>query len=238
VADSKQVRPKLRREDLYGGGDNGGLLQGKYQTEKVFAWFQKHHQQSRTLIDDKGYYHRGDHSWRVSYGVRYALNHPLRHVQMAVQYPWFVTWQKPSPSEAETAVRYRKKFMSLVSAIDFVATKAQYVDPSAAVVSVHGYDIPPDLRGKLPSPWKWCPRCMTARKFRRVRPQQEFFAHVKVEKENSRTGRSEWVWVDRRLALMQCPVCRCTNRDPKFRRSNQPWTIRKFRQGARRAKRR
>jgi hypothetical protein len=108
------------------------------------------------------------------------------------------------------------------------------VDKHAALVHKNGFDIPKEFRGKIPAPWKWCPRCMTARHFRPVQPQETFFA-----------SRKEWIdskaryeYRDRKLRLMHCTVCGLTNRDGIMRRSNQPWEVRVFRRGVRRARRR
>jgi hypothetical protein len=120
----------------------------------------------------------------------------------------------------------------------FVATKAQYVDKHATIVSRHGYDIPPQLRGKLPGNWKWCPGCMKPRKYRRQYQlsgdPQTFFAY---RKEWNR-DKLRYEFRDRKLALMACPICGLTNRDHKFRRSNQPWEKITIERGRTRTRRR
>jgi hypothetical protein len=209
--------------DLYGGGDTGNLLQGRYHTEAIYAWFQNRHKKAAPFIED-GVYRRDDHEWAVPYGVRYALSLHLTHAQIAVKFPWYVTWR----SRKDRTRRLRKYFMSLPAAIDFVATRAQYADPKAAIVCRHGIDIPEKLRNKLPKPWKWCPRCMTARKYKRVYPEAWFYARIRNEVDEL---------IERRLPVMYCPVCGGTNRDARFRRSNQRWVVRKFKRGVVRARR-
>jgi len=75
---------------------------------------------------------------------------------------------------------------------------------------------------------------MTARRFRAIIPELHFFA---LRKEWN-AEKQRYDWNERKLREMRCEFCGCTNRDPKMRRSNQPWTIRKFKPGVRRARRR
>jgi hypothetical protein len=151
--------------------------------------------------------------------------------QIAGKYPWYVTWISPT-----RGTRLKKKFESLASAMVFVTTKAQYVDPNASIISRHGYDVPPKLRGKFPHKrlGYWCPCCMDARKFYPVFPPQEI--HVSKKVKDTDTGR--YVTKLRRVRLLRCKVCGTTNRDAKFRRSNQPWEVRRFKRGVIRARRR
>jgi hypothetical protein len=244
----KLRKTALRVNDLYGGGVEGGLLQGRYGTPKVYAWFQNRHRRAfKSSITEDGYYHSdeetqfgNDHTWKVPATVRECLRQNLTYGQVNVREAWYATWASPKTGE-----RRRKKFSSPFQAINFIATKAQYVDPHACVVSrTRAYDIPPRYRGKVPyrkeregkSPitWYWCPLCMQPRRFRAVRPLQDFFAMVKVWSEDQQ----RYKWADRRLRLLECKYCECTNRNAVFRRSNQPWEVRKFKKGARRAKRR
>ena len=246
---AKKLRKKartLRVSELYGGGVSGGLLQGRYGTEQVYAWFQNRHRRQHSSIDEDGYYHSdeetafGDsHSWKVPTTVRLCLRQSLTHGQINVREPWYVTWVSP-----KTGQRLRKRFGSPYQGIHFIATKAQYVDPHACLVSrTREYDIPPRFRGKVPRKdekgrtWYWCPLCMQPRRFRAAKlygKLQEFHAMVKVWSED----KQRYVFKDRRLRLLECKYCGCTNRMPVFRRSNQPWEVRKFKRGARRAKRR
>lgn len=225
--------PPVRRptsvDDLY----EGNRLHPDFVTDKkVYAWFQKRHQKILPLIDDEGYYRHDGHEWKVPYGVRIALKTYLTWSQMANRYPFYVTWQ------GKSGKRFKKFFMSMPHAIQFVATKAQYVDPQACVASRHGYEVPPKLRGKFPlkrgsHTYYWCPCCMDARRFYRV-GDDEFYAMKKFWSEEKK----RYVWADRKLALMRCSFCGITNREPKFRHSNQPFELRKIKKGARRIKRR
>lgn len=219
--------------DLYGDGETGNLLRGKYHTEKVYAWFQGRHRKGVRLVDDEGYYRRNDHEWKIPYGLRDALHQPLIPSQFTTQYPFYVTWLSP-----KTGRRLKKYFGTMPQAIQFVAEKAQYVDPDAAVVARHPRDIPAKLRGKFPRTMGgkmhyWCCHCMAPRRFQRVYPIQTFSALKKYWSEEKQKYR----WKDVNLAVLECTVCKATNRDSRFRRSNQPFEIRKFKQGVRRARR-
>jgi len=167
----------------------------------------------------------------VPYGTRYALTQPLVWGQMVSKYPWYVTWASPT-----TGRRLKHKEESLASAIILVTTRIQYADPNAWIISRIGYDVPPRLRGKLPHKTLgyWCPCCMTARKFYPTVPEARFYANKKVWSEEKRRYETRV----RVLRLLRCKVCGITNRDVKFRRSNQPWEKRKFKRGVTRARRR
>lgn len=220
-------------EDFFGEGSTGNLLRGCFTGDpEVYAWFQKRHSKGLKFLDKDGYYERNDHRWKVPYGVRDALHQPLMAVQITTKYPFFVTWVSP-----KTGKRLRKLFMSLPHAIVFVAERAQYVDEDAAIVARHGFDIPTKLRGKFPRKMDgrmhyWCPRCMSPRRFRKT--DSVFFADKKFW--NEEKGHYEWKNV--KLAVVECTVCGITNRDYKFRRSNQPFEKRKIKKGVRRVKRR
>lgn len=140
--------------------------------------------------------------------------------QVAQRYPWAVI----AKTDDKT---YVKKCETMLRAVEVHKRWVEKV-PNATIVSrVRGYDIPPELRGKLPAGWKWCPRCCKGRKFKPVEPAQHFYAERKEW--DYQLGR--YVWKERRLKLLECPLCGCTNRDPIFRRSNQPWEVKRLRAG-------
>lgn len=228
---SKRGRPSSV-EDLF----DGTQLRGQYQSDDVYAWFQKRHSKGNSLIDSEGVWRRDGHEWKVPYGVRCALKEKLTFTQIATKYPFFATWVSP-----KTGKRLRKYFMSLPAAIDFVASKAQYVDEKASVVSRHGFYIPTKLMGKFPRKvgrftYYWCPRCMHPRRFHRT--EEEFYANKKFLVWNDKARAMVWEWKNVKLAVMECTTCGITNRDAKFRASNQPVEKRKFKKGVTRAKRR
>lgn len=224
------MKTKLSIDDLFGGGVTGNMLNGYFDGDpRVYHWFQTRHKKHNHFINRRGIYNHRGHEWPVPYGIRLALAQRLSNAQMVVRYPWYVTWQSP-----RTGRRLKKYFESLPAAIHFIATKAQYVDPRACVVSRQGYHIPAKLRGRLPRPWKWCPCCMTARKFYRAYSGETFYAQVKEWSEE----KQRYIFKERRVALLRCKVCGITNRNHKYRRSNQPWEVRRFKPGARRARRR
>ena len=238
VSDVRRAARDLSRvSDLYGGGSNGRLLATDICSDpklfgRVKRALQKRHDKGMGRIGDDGFYRRGEHEWKVPLGVRLCLGtqQPLVWAQIVQQYPWAVVWRSPKSGK-----KLRKYFSTPISAIDFIATAAQYVDKHACVISRSvGYDIPRQLRGKIPSPWRWCPRCMTARRFKRRYPERIFYATRKEWNEE----KERFQWVERKLATLDCPHCGCTNQDIHMRRSNQPWEVRRIKQGVRRVKRR
>lgn len=228
---TRRAKRSVRASELYGAGASGNLMQGRYSTNvKVLRYIKKRHKRYGRLIDENGFFRYEGHKWKVPFGVRLCLRRTLVNNQITVRYPWAVVWRSP-----KTGKRLKKYFSTPYQAIVFITTKAQYVDSRTALIARSvGYDIPPQLRGRIPKPWKWCPNCMGARRFKAVDPQEVFFAQVKVWNEK----KFIYEYRDRKLRLMRCEICGCTNRDRKFRRSNQPWETRKFKPGVRRAKKR
>lgn len=233
----RPVSPPARKpstvEDLYGGGESGNLIHPDFDRPDVYAWFQRRHTKGLRLIDEDGFYRRDDHEWKVPYGVREALKVRLVYNQMAVKYPFYVTWVSP-----KTGKRHKKYVSCIATGIQLIATRLQYVDPEAAVVSrTVPYHIPPKLRGKFPRRMNgkqmyWCPCCMAPWSFKRARPFAEFFAMKKHWSEE----KGRYIWVDRRLALLECGFCGITNRNSTFRGSNQPYELRHIKAGVRRVK--
>lgn len=226
-----KTRKRLTVEALYGAGDSGHLMKPEYsERADVQALIQRRHEQGGMWIED-GVWHRGGHEWPVPYGVRTALKASLTHSQVVNKYPWIATWRSP-----RTGKRLKRRCMSLPAAIDFVARKAQYVDPQASVYSRHGFYIPTDLMGKFPRRGKtgrlyyWCPRCMQPRTFHRT--GDEFTTQKKFWS----SEKERYIWKDVKLAVVACTTCGITNHDSKFRASNQPVEKRRFKQGARRAR--
>jgi hypothetical protein len=164
-------------------------------------------------------------------GLRQAMRLNLVWVQIVHQYPWKVMWVRVVDGRR---VRGQKLCATLGHAI-LVQDKIVGKVPNATIVSrSRGYDIPAELRGKLPPRWYWCPRCMKPRRYQR----DEDNATFSVVKKHWVRSKSKYEWKERTVYLLRCPMCGCTNRDPVFRRSNQPWEVRKFKRGVTRAKRR
>lgn len=225
------ARSVTKVSELYGGGETGRLLDGQYSTNrKVERLLQRRHKKSAARgIDSKGVYHYHDHEWKVPGGVRQCIKKSLIWGQVVNQYPWCVVWT------GSDGRRKRKLFSTPGGAIHFIATQAQYADPKAAIVSrVVGYDIPLIYVNKIPRPWRWCPYCMTARKFKR----QKDGATFNTPRKEWSNEKNRYVWRDRKLAVLVCVRCGCTNKDPRMRRSNQPWETRVIKQGVRRVRRR
>jgi hypothetical protein len=230
----RAVRESARRisrvSDLYGAGETGRLLDSRFtRSAKVSKLLQRRHKHVFRGIDDQGVYRYRSHAWKVPGGVRLCLKRPLVYGQIVNQYPWAVVWTSPS-----TGRRKRKLFATPLSAIHFIATKAQYVDRQSAVISrCVGYDIPLRYVNKIPRPWRWCPYCMTARKFRRRSNGDTFYAQRKEWSEE----KGRYVWHERKLAVLECTRCGSTNQDIHMRRSNQPWEVNRIKPGARRVRR-
>jgi len=234
---------------LYGSGVTGKLMQNRFRDTygrpkpKVEKLLQQAHANGQGAVGEDGVYRAhnkqgGYHEWQVPYGIRHYWAKPIRRHQMVILEPWYATWISP-----KTGRRLKKMFPSLHGAIHFVATKAQYVDDKAAVVSKQGYDVPPKLRGKLPKKtlrgtYYWCPCCVTARRFFRVVPEQTFTAFKKMWVAATPKRPGHYEPRERSMRVLYCQVCGITNRNHQWRRSNQPWETRKFKRGVRRAKRR
>jgi hypothetical protein len=165
---------------------------------------------------------------RLPVGLEQALHLPLVWVQIVNRYPWKVMWVR-------TVNGQRKKGEQLCSSLGgaiIVQRKVARIVPNATVVSrTRGYDIPPQLRGKLPPRWYWCPRCMKPRRYQRDPDDATFY----VVKKQWSDEKQRYVWKERRVYVLRCPMCNCTNRDPVFRRSNQPWEVKRYKRGATRA---
>jgi hypothetical protein len=158
-------------------------------------------------------------------GVQQALRLPLVWVQIVNRYPWKVMWQR-----IDSRGRRRRGELlctTLGGAIKEWRRISRLV-PNATIVSrARGYDIPAELRGQLPPKWLWCPHCMKPRRFQRDPDQPPFHAMKKVW----RSDKQRYDWVARKVWVVVCPMCGCTNRSAVFRRSNQPWELRRVRRG-------
>jgi len=190
-----------------------------------------------SLVNEEGFFCNGKHRWKVPSGLLYYWHKPLRQNQMTVIHPWYASWRSP-----KTGKRLRKMFHSLPHAVAFVAERAQYVDPKACVVSKFGYDVPPMFRGKFPHKhqghtYYWCPCCVAPRPFFAEIPYREFHGWKKVWVEGTAKRPGHYEYRDRKLRVIHCAVCGITNQNYVWRRSNQPWQVRKIKQGARRASR-
>lgn len=212
--------------DVFGAGETGRLLLTDYSERKVGVLKSRDLERTLKLIGDDGHYRRNGYNVKVPYGVRHALQQPLVHTQIVNKYPWAVIWK------GKDGCPRRKLCMTIISAIEFMALARRKGVRASIVSRQRGYDIPPKLRNKIPKPYKWCPFCMDARKYRRVGDDHKFSALRKEWSEE----KQRYVWKERKIYLMRCEVCGLSNREITFRRSNQPWEVRKFKRRARRAK--
>lgn len=162
---------------------------------------------------------------RLPVGVQQALKLPLIWTQIVNRYPWKVMWIRVDNEGRRK--RGQKLCTTLGGAID-IQRRAAKIVPNATIVSrVRGYDVPAPLRGSLPPRWYWCPRCMKPRRYVRDENNEQFEAMKKVWS----TDNNRYKWVARKVWLLRCPMCACTNRDPVWRRSNQPWQTRRIKPG-------
>ena len=163
-------------------------------------------------------------------GIQQALKLPLVWVQIVNRYPWKVMWVRVDSNGRK---RRGELLCPGLGAAVIEWRRILELVPNATIVSrARGYDIHPDLRGQLPPRWYWCPYCMKPRKFLRD-PQGRKF-HVMKKTWDQSSGRFKYA--ARQVYMLVCPMCGCNNRSPVFRRSNQPWEVRKFKRGVRRAR--
>lgn len=232
---AKKIPPT---DQLFAAGTSGRLMGGEYTGRlDILNAIQRRHEKGMSRIDKNGYWVEGEHRWKVPYGVRAAFTEKLLHGHMMHKFPFHVQWQHPDGDSTKTL---QKSCMSLGAACSFIATRVQYVDPDAFVVCRLGFYIPRPLMGKFPRPigekqkkHYWCPRCMQPRRFRRV-GEATFFATKKFWNEE----KARYDFKNVKLALIECTSCGITNRDGKFRASNQPLEVRRIKKGKTRVRRR
>lgn len=165
-------------------------------------------------------------------GLKQALKLPLVWNQITHRYPWKVMWVR---TDSQGRRKKGQKLCTTLGGAIKEWDRIRAIVPNATVVSrSRGYDIPPKLRGKLPPRWYWCPRCMKPRRYARDPDGARFYVLKKVW----RPTKGRYEWVERQVYLLRCPMCSTTNKDQVFRRSNQPWEVRKFKRGVRTARRR
>lgn len=218
-------RPSLPPADqLYGGGETGNLMRGEFsERQDIYAALQRRHEKGVSYIDPDGYWSQNGRRWRVPYGVRAAFGETLLHVHLVNKYPFYVQWRHPSRNGGPPRTM-RRSCTSLGAACSFLTTHVAHVDPDAFIVVKNGFYIPRALMGKFPrrladgKMYYWCPRCMQPRTFRRAPGDASFYANKKYWSDDK--GRYEWKNV--KLALLECSHCGISNRDNRFRASNQP----------------
>jgi uncharacterized protein YlbG (UPF0298 family) len=166
-------------------------------------------------------------------GIHQAARLPPAANQLSHRYPWAVMWLRRD-KEGELK-KYKKLCVNLAEAVSVRNRLHKGGIKNATVVSrARSYYIPVELIGRIPKPWVWCPHCMKPRKYRRS-GDDTIFAMKKV-KVLDRRGNVSYDYRERRVALLYCPLCGCTNRNQVYRMSNQPFHKRRFKQGATRAK--
>ena len=213
-------------KELYGGGDSGNFMKGEYSHRTDIAQaIQRRHERGMALIDGTGHWVQDGKMWRVPYGVRQAFTATLTHGHLANKYPFYVQWRHP---DGNGGVRIkRRSCMSLGAAVSFITLHAQRADEDAFVVCRLGFYAPVPMLGKFPRRLKdgklyyWCPRCMQPRTHRRAPNGETFYADKKYPIDDG-SGHVRYVWKNVKLGLLVCSHCGGTNRDPKFRASNQP----------------
>jgi len=163
-------------------------------------------------------------------GIQQALHLPLIWVQIVSRYPWKVMWVR---HDSTGRVRRGELKCTTLGGAIYEWRRIRKLAPNATIVSrARGYHIPPELRGELPPRWYWCPHCMKPRRYQRDPDNRTFTTNKKVWSDT----KGRFVWVERKVYILVCPMCHNNSRDPIFRMSNQPWETRRFKQGVRRAK--
>jgi hypothetical protein len=210
-------------EDLYGAGENGNLMHGQYgEREDIKAAIQRRHEKGMALINGDGYWEQNGRRWRVPLGIREAFAATLSHGHMMSRYPFYVQWKHPDGNGGFKIKR--RSCTSLGTAVSFITVHAQRVDKDAFVVCKLGFYAPIKLLGKFPrrmadgKMYYWCPRCMQPRRHHQTNPPQTFYADKKYWSDE----KNRYVWKNVKLAVLECSHCGASNRDNKFRASNQP----------------
>jgi hypothetical protein len=200
---------------------DGKLLSHYLQHRPAEHAIQRYHKRTGEAV----YSQNGD----LPVGLQQAVRLPLVWVQIVNRHPWKVMWIRVVDGKRKKG----EKLCTTLGGAILLQRKISSVVPNATVVSrARGYDIPHELRGKLPPRWYWCPRCLKARKYQRDPQGATFYTIKKVWSDEKR----RYVYKERKIYLLRCPMCSCTNRDPIFRRSNQPWETRRIKRGVTRVR--
>jgi hypothetical protein len=211
----RDARDSVPLPSNIGGMYEDGKIKSEYIDHRpAEAALSKLHKKSRRLIPEEV---------ELTPGLIQAMKKGIEWNQIAYREPWAVMWVRVRDGKR---VKGRKNFTSLGAAIAFWGTVKPTI-PTATVVSLRrSYDIPSELRGRLPKSWAWCPRCMVPRKFQRDEDERWFYAFKKVK-----TSKGGYEFKERKVVYLLCPMCGCSNRDPAWRRSNQPWERRRIKRG-------
>jgi Zn ribbon nucleic-acid-binding protein len=170
--------------------------------------------------------------YKVPKNVEFFLQGGFVWNQVAQRRPWAVYVLITTP---KGTTRKRKRFNNLYEAVAW-HSKIHPKYPSSGIVSLaHQYELPAEWRvrkDKLPNRFKWCPHCGTFRVFKIKVPRETFSVLKKVW----RPSKDKYDWVERTVAVIECQLCGHNNRSPVYRRSNQPWEVRRIKKGVRRVK--
>lgn len=219
-----RTRPKL--SSIAEAYDEQGFMKGVFIGTDVEDKIRNYHERAARVA-----FSLGDEDYKVPTGVRMVAKVPLTPGQLAHRYPWAVV--------VTARGRKRRKLCTNIGHAVSVHKELTLKGYTAYIISrSRGYDIPAAYRGRIPKPYVWCPRCLAPRRYERQyldtgRP--ETFSALRKEPRETKGG---FEFKDRILHLLRCPICGSTNRDPAYRRSNQPWETRRIKKGARRVKRR
>lgn len=217
-----RLRPRVSKVDeAY--DDRGKLRPELVNTDMEGMLLSRQEKQARRALSEDlrpGYV--------IPRNVRVFLNQGFVWNQIVNEKPWAVY-------VLINGRRRRKRFNNLWQAVEY-HSKITVKYPSAGVVSMcRAYELPAEWRlkkDKLARKWKWCPRCAAFRVYHRVEPVSRFYADIK--RWNATKG--QWEWTNRLIWLTECQLCGHNNRDPAFRRANQPYHVRRIKQGVFRVK--
>lgn len=202
--------------------NENGKLRGEYiEHRPAEAALNKYHTASRRLIPE---------GVELTPGLLQAMKRPLVWNQIAARVAWAVMWVRIDDDGRR--VKGRKNFSSLGAAIAFWGKIKPQISTATVVSLRASYDVPAELRGRIPRGWCWCPRCMVPRKYKVDESGDWFYAFKKVYSRE----KDKYEFKERPVAILRCPMCQTTNRDPAWRRSNQPWERRRVKRGVTRLK--
>ena len=170
--------------------------------------------------------------YKVPKNVEFFLQGGFVWNQIAQRRPWAVYVLMGTSNGTK---RKRKRFNNLYDAVRYHRQiRVKY--PNSGIVSLaQSYELPAEWRlrkAKLPAKFKWCPHCGTFRVFKVKEPREQF----SVLKKRWSTTKERYEWVQRQVYVIECQLCGHNNRSPIWRRSNQPWELRKIKRGVKKIK--
>ena len=227
VKNERAIRSRLRPKvsgvaDVYSNGSMRAEFRG---TDLESKMRERQMKMARRAVSAGSKLREG---YEVPKNVKHFIDQGIVWNQIVHEKPWAVY-------VLINGRRKRKRFNNLWAAVEY-HSKITIKYPSAGIVSLaRAYELPAEWRfkkEKLPRRFKWCPRCAAFRVYRRVEPVARFYAEIKRWSDT----KNRYEWTSRLIWLTECQLCGHTNRDPVFRRANQPYELRRIKPGVQRVK--